>query len=90
VSIVVTRTYDGEFTNTIDQDALELIALNMLLEQKRQRKSELDYTKTHIGTRDFNRLTDKVTEYKILNDSIKDLRDEIFAFRQEFYSYENS
>jgi hypothetical protein len=28
-----------------------------------------------------------MSEYKILNDSIKDLQNEIFAFRQEFYSY---
>jgi hypothetical protein len=83
-------TYEGTFTNTLEQDEIELIALNMLLEEKRKRKSELDYLKTHIGTKDFNKLTDKVTEYKILNESMKDLRDEIFLLRQEFYSYENT
>jgi len=89
VFIVANRTYDGEFIGTVEQDALELIALNMLLEQKRQRKSELDYTKTYLGTKDFNKLIDKVAEYKVLNESIKLLEEEIFLFRQEFYSYEN-
>jgi|688.fasta_scaffold337681_2 hypothetical protein len=90
VFIISNRTYDGEFTGNVEQDALELIALNMLLEQKRQRKSELDYTKTHLGTKDFNKLPDKVAEYNILNNSIKNLREEIEDFRQEFYSYVNS
>ena len=89
VFIVANRTYDGEFIGIVEQDALELIALNMLLEQKRQRKSELDYTKTYLGTKDFNKLIDKVAEYKVLNESIKLLEEEIFLFRQEFYSYEN-
>jgi len=89
VFIVANRTYDGEFIGTVEQDALELIALNMLLEQKRQKKSELDNTKTLLGSKDFNRLPDKVSEYKILEDSMKNLQAEIFAFRQEFYSYSN-
>jgi hypothetical protein len=83
-------TYDGAFTNTLEQDEIELIALNMLLEEKRTRKSELDYMKAHIGTKDFNKLNDKFTEYKILNESMKDLQDEIYALRQEFYSYANT
>jgi len=87
VFIIANRTFDGEFINIIEQDALELIALNMLLEQKRQRKSELDNIKQHLGTKDFNRLPEKVGEYKILEQSMKNLEDEIFSFRQEFYSY---
>jgi len=42
-----------------------------------------------LGTKDFNKLIDKVAEYKVLNESIKLLEEEIFLFRQEFYSYEN-
>ena len=87
VFIIANRTFDGEFINIIEQDALKLIALNMLLEQKRQRKSELDNIKQHLGTKDFNRLPEKVGEYKILEQSMKNLEDEIFSFRQEFYSY---
>lgn len=89
VYIVANRTYDGEFINTIEQDALELIALNMLLEQKRQRMSELDGQKSYIGTKDFNRLPDKKAEHDTLSKSIKNLEEEIFVFKQEFYSYEN-
>lgn len=82
-------TYLGSFNEDIGQDGIELIALNMLLEEKRKRKSELDYMKQHLGSKDFNRLPDKVSEYKVLQESIKELQDEIFSFRQEFYSYEN-
>lgn len=89
IFIIANRTYDGFFVNDVKQDALELIALNMLLEQKRQRKSELDETKFFIGTKDFNKLPEKKAEYDILQKSIKDLQDEIFAFRQEFYLYTN-
>lgn len=83
------ETYEGQFSDTLGQDTIELISLNMLLEEKRKRKSELDYMKQHLGTKDFNRLNDKVAEYKVINESIKNLQDEIFAFRQEFYSYKN-
>jgi hypothetical protein len=80
-------TYSGYFLNTLNQDDIELLALNMSLESKRSRKSELDYTKQHMGTKDFNRLPDKKAEYEIIQKSIKDLQDEILSFRQEFYSY---
>jgi hypothetical protein len=83
-------TYDGSFTNTLEQDEIELIALNMLLEEKRNRKSELDYMKSYIGTKDFSRLPEKKAEYDNLQKSMKDLQDEIYALRQEFYSYTNT
>src|SRR5690554_4384279 len=53
------ENFNGEFKNMLDQDEIELIALNMFYEEKRKRKSELDYTKQQIGTRDFNRLPNK-------------------------------
>lgn len=85
----VDEDYNGEFDELLDQDEIELIALNMLLEEKRQRKSELDYSKVYLGTKDFNKLPDKVSEHKALEESINNLEDEIFTFRQEFYSYSN-
>jgi len=85
-----TDEYDGEFINTLEQDAIELIALNMLLEQYRQRYTELVYLKKHLGTKDFNKLNDKADEFKTIAQSMKDLQDEIFIFRQEFYSYKES
>ena len=85
----VDENYDGEFIEILDQDEIELIALNMLLEEKRQRKSELDYTKSYLGTKDFNRLVDKVSEYKIISQSMKDLKEDIKDFEQSFKSYAN-
>lgn len=81
--------YSGNFVEILNQDDIELIALNMLLEEKIRDVSRLENNKQHIGTKDFNRLPDKASEYKIQNQSMKDLEDKIFKFRQEFYSYGN-
>lgn len=89
VYLVSNRSFEGEFEKEINQDAIELIALFMLMEQKRQRMSELDGIRQDLGTKDFNKLPKYSDEYKNLNQSIENLKDEIFEFRQEFYSYEN-
>lgn len=83
------ENFEGEFLNILIQDEIELIALNMLMEEKRQKRSILDYAKKHIGTKDFNRLPNKVNEYKILSESMKDLKDEIKDLEQSFKSYKN-
>jgi hypothetical protein len=91
LTYTVSADYSGNFTATLTQKDIELIALYMFLEEKRRKKSTLDnIKKDYIGTKDFNRLPNKLDEYKMLNQSMKDLQDEIFLFRQEFYSYENT
>jgi len=83
-------TYDGTMNETLDTDEIELISLNM-------KKAYLEYLlkpssrlKTVIGSKDFNRLPNKVEEYKIYSLMIEDLNEQIEEFRQEFYSYTNS
>ena len=89
LSYTVDENFDGEFTNILEQDVIELIALNMLLEEKRQKKSILDYAKKHVGTKDFNRVPNKLDEYKILSRSMDDLINEIKDLEQTFKSYSN-
>jgi len=90
INLSVIRIYDGIMDEDLDIDEIELIALNM-------KKAYLDYLlkplsrlKTTIGTKDFNRLTNKVDEYKTYSLMLKNLEEEIKDFRQEFYSYSNT
>jgi hypothetical protein len=89
LTYTVDENYDGVFTNVLEQDEIELIALNMLKEEKRRKLSELDYLKSRMGTKDFNKLPEKKEDYKIVSQSIKDLKEEIKDFEQTFKSYQN-
>lgn len=90
LSVIVARTYNGEFFQEIGQASIDLIALHMTYEHKRFRKSELERIKQHIGTNDFPKLPDKFEEYKVVSQSMKDLKIEIDDFEQNFYSYDFS
>jgi hypothetical protein len=83
----VDENYDGEFVEILDQDEIELIALHMKKEYLRKIIAKLENAKTRIGTKDFNRLPDKVTEYNVMSKAKKDLDDEIKAFEQDFNTY---
>lgn len=89
LDLEVKITYDGEFTDTLDVDEIELISLFMKREEIRKLKAPLDSLKSHIGTKDFNRLDDKVKQLDIATKNLKATDEEIFKFRQEFYSYSN-
>jgi hypothetical protein len=89
VDIEIDNTYNGEFDSEINQDTIELLTLNMKKEYLRGKLSVLDELKQHLGTKDFNRLPEKANEYKYIQQSMSDLDEEIFSFRQEFYSYKN-
>ena len=89
LNLIISKTYDGITINDLDIDEIELISLNM-------KKSYLEYLLkpysrllSSIGTKDFNRLPNKVEEYKVYSLMLKDLNEQIEAFRQEFYSYLN-
>lgn len=90
LNIIVSKTFDGIMLNDLDVDEIELISLNM-------KKAYLEYLLkpssrllSSIGTKDFNRLPNKVEEYKVYSLMLKDLNEQIEEFRQEFYSYTNS
>lgn len=87
--ITVSETYNGEMIAKLGQDEIDLIAMFMLLESYYKQKSSLEATKQHVGTKDFNKLPNKEAEYKNVLQSIKDLKEEIYLFRQEFYTYKN-
>ena len=90
LNLIISKTYDGVMDNNLDIDEIELISLNM-------KKAYLDYLlkplsrlKKQIGTKDFNRLENKVEELKAYSLMMDNLKEEIKDFRQEFNSYVNS
>ena len=90
LNLIISKTYDGIMNNDLDIDEIELISLNM-------KKAYLDYLlkplsrlKKQIGTKDFNRLENKVEELKAYSLMMDNLKEEIKDFRQEFNSYVNS
>lgn len=89
IETMVTRTFDGEFINTLGQDEIELISLFMKKEHLRRKINPYIALKQYLGTKDFNKLPEKSSQYKIISQSIKDLDEEIRSFRQEFYTYKN-
>ncbi len=84
------ETYDGEFIDTLDDDEIEYLALRMLYEHNRRRLQYLISLQQLIGTKDFNKLPDKVVEMKALQLSQKDLQEEIDSFKNEFNTYKYS
>lgn len=84
------NAYDGNFIETLDQDEIELISLYMLYEHKRKKKEFLESQETLLGTKDFKQLPDKVRELTELRQGMKDLKEEINEFKQDFYTYKYS
>ena len=90
LNLIISKTYDGIMNNDLDIDEIELISLNMKKAYLEYLLKPLSRLQTTIGTKDFNRLSNKVDEYKVYSLMLKDLNEEIEKFRQEFYSYTNS
>jgi len=89
LNLIIKKTYDGIMINDLDIDEIELISLNMKKAYLEYLLKPLNRLKTSLGTKDFNRLANKLEEYKVYSLMLKDLNDQIDAFRQEFYSYSN-
>lgn len=83
----VNDLYEGNFNETLDQDEIELIALNMLKERKRKRIEYLEGLERGLGTKDFNNLPDKPRELAALREGMKNLDEEIKELKQEFNTY---
>lgn len=81
------ETFDGYFNENLDDDEIEFLALRMLYENNRRKQQYLISLKQLIGTKDFNKLPDKVSELKALQQSMKDLQEEIDSFKNEFNTY---
>ena len=89
-NLAISKTYDGITIYNLDIDEIELISLNMKKSYLEYLLKPLSRLKTTIGTKDFNRLSNKVDEYKVYSLMLDNLKEEIEDFRQEFYSYVNS
>ncbi len=90
INMLVCRTYDGIMDEDLDIDEIELISLNMKKAHVEYLLKPLSRLQINIGTKDFNKLPNKVEEYKVYSLMLKDLEEEIQKFRQEFYSYSNT
>ena len=89
LNLIIRKTYDGIMINDLDIDEIELISLNMKKAYLEYLLKPLNRLKTTLGTKDFNRLANKLEEYKVYSLMLKDLNEQIEKFRQEFYSYSN-
>jgi len=89
LNLIIKKTYDGIIINDLDIDEIELISLNMKKAYLEYLLKPLNRLKTTLGTKDFNRLANKLEEYKVYSLMLKDLNEQIEKFRQEFYSYSN-
>ena len=90
LNLVISKTFDGIMDEDLDIDEIELISLNMKKAYIEYLLKPLSKLQKAIGTKDFNRLSNKVDDYKVYSLMLKDLENEIKDFRQEFYSYANT
>jgi hypothetical protein len=85
-----TETYNGNFNENLDSDEIELLALWMSYEWNRRRKEYLKAQRDDIGTKDFNRLPDKVAKFKAISTDMKEIKAEIDELKNEFNTYKYS
>lgn len=83
-------TYVGTFTETLDEDEIELLSLWMLYDHRRRKESYLAALKREYGTKDFNSIPDKKRELDGIQNSMKTLKDEIKELQQEFNTFKYS
>jgi len=89
LNLIVSKTFDGIMLNNLDVDEIELISLNMKKAYFEHLLKPSSRLLSSIGTKDFNRLPNKVEEYKVYSLMLNSLKEEIKDFRQEFNSYSN-
>ena len=83
----ITNEYEGSFNDTLDNDEIELLTLWMLYEWNRREQQRLVKLKNSIGTKDFNRLPDKADELKVVNLTMKEIKNDIDELKNEFNTY---
>ena len=80
------ETYDGNFTENLDQDEIELISLWMKFYKYDRKRSKLNFIEKSLGTKDFNQTSYK-PELDALKSSMSDLKIEINELSQTFNTY---
>lgn len=78
---------DGVFVFALDNDEIELIAMQMLYEDYNKQESYLNSLEARIGTKDFNSLPSKKQELDAIQNSKRLLKEDIKELKQEFNTY---
>jgi len=86
-SLTDADAHEGSFNETLIGDEIDLLALWMLYEWNRRRQQRLAAQKDSIGTSDFNRLPDKVSELKAINMTMQSISDEIKELSDSMNTY---
>ena len=81
---------DGNFTITLDNDEIELIAMQMQYECYSKKNAYLTALRREVGTKDFNVLPNKKQELDGMQNSMRLLKEDIRELRQEFNTYKYS
>ena len=79
-------TFDGFFTDILDEDEIEIIALWMKFYKYDRRRGKLNFLEKSLGTKDFKQ-TDYKGELDALGVSMEDLKAEIKELSQTFNTY---
>ena len=88
-TITDNEDYTGNYTETLSQETIELIALYMKREYLEKIIAKFEGQRNIVGTKDFGKLGFR-DQYVAAMNGKKRLADEIEKFRQEFYSYANN
>jgi len=83
-------SYDGSFTVTLDNDEIELIALQMKYEYYDRKNAYLTALRREVGTKDFNVLPNKKQELDGMQNSMRLLKEDIKELQQQFNTYKYS
>jgi len=81
------NTYDGYFIDDLDNDELELLSLWMLYESNRREQQRLVKLREAIGTKDFNKLPDKLDQLRAVEISMKTIINDINDLKDSFNTY---
>jgi len=79
--------YSGEFNIVLGDNDIQLISLYMKQEHNRKLAAKFENIKQHIGTKDFDKLPNVSTEYKTALLALENIANEIYLYKQEFYTY---
>lgn len=89
IKLNITKSYDGTYNDTLSVDSIELISLFMAKQYYIGKLTSLESTKQHVGTQNFSKLPNLKEKYDNTRLTLKDIEENIYKFRQEFYTYKN-
>jgi len=82
-----TVSYDGNFLVNLDDDEIDLIAMQMKYEYYDKKNAYLIGLKREIGTKDFNSLPNKKQELDGICNVMKIIKEDIKELQQQFNTY---